>query len=183
MKDLPFVLQFKAWADEERVFDVDIEHIGDDYTRFGDSPEPTALDGHSQWHLDLTTEPTVYTLQISNFSRMDTRPQKFNFFAGMALAKVYIDSVFLVTQEDFILPAKTLVNSINKVYPNPVGNGNDLFVELSKTNTKVAIYNAVGQKLMEKVATGNLVKFDVKSLRQGMYFVKLSDGSIQKFVR
>lgn len=183
MKDLPFVLQFKAWADEDRIFDVDIEHIGGDFTRFGDSPDPRAEGGTSQWRLDLTTEPTLFTLEITNFSRMDTRAQKFNFFAGMALPKVYIDSIFLVTQEDFVLPAREVANSINKVYPNPVGNGNSLFVELSKVNTKVAIYNAVGQKMMEKEATGNLVKFDVSSLRQGLYFVKLSDGSVQKFVR
>ena len=185
MKDLPFVLQFKAWADEPRIFDVDIEHGPTSYSRFGDSTDPRADQAHSQWRLDLTTEPQVFTLEITNFSRMEPLPQvqKFNLFAGMALAKVYVDSVFLVTKDDFVLPARQIANSINKVYPNPVGNGNALFVELSKVNTKVAIYNAVGQKLMEKVATGNLVKFDVSSLRQGMYFVKLSDGSIQKFVR
>ena len=184
MKDLPFVLQLTAWADEPRIFDVDIENIGGNYVRFGDSPDPRADAGHSQWRLDLTTERQVFTLEITNFSRMDpVQEQKFNLFAGMALAKVYVDSIFLVTKDDFILRAKGLVNSINKVYPNPVGNGNTLFVELSKINTNVAIYNAVGQKLMEKVSTGNLVKFDVKSLRQGIYFVKLSDGSVQKFVR
>lgn len=184
MKDMPFVLQFKAWADEARIFDVDIEH-GDPFARFGDSPDPRADGGTSQWRLDLTPEPQLFTLEITNFSRMEPLPQsqKFNLFAGMATPKVYIDNLFLVTQEDYVLDSKTLAKSINKVYPNPVGNGNTLFIELSKVNTKVAIYNAVGQKLMEKVATGNLVRFDVSSLRQGMYFVKLSDGSVQKFIR
>jgi hypothetical protein len=36
---------------------------------------------------------------------------------------------------------------------------------------------------MEKTAVGSRVEFDVSSLRQGLYFVKTSDGSIQKFVR
>jgi len=184
-KELPYVLQFKAWADEARRFDVDIEHGPASYLRFGDSPDPRAVEGHSQWQLELTTEPQVFNLEITNFSRMEPLPQtqRFNLFAGMALAKVYVDSVFLVTQEDFVLKAKQLNKSINKVYPNPVGNGNSIFIELSKVNTNVAIYNAVGQKMMEKVATRNLVQFDVSSLRKGIYIVKLSDGSTQKFVK
>jgi hypothetical protein len=75
-----------------------------------------------------------------------------------------------------------ITSDICKVYPNPVGNGSYLIVEL-KANTKVAIYNAVGQKMVEKISTGNVAKFDVSSLRQGMYFVKTSDGNIHKFIR
>lgn len=183
MKDSSFVLQFKAWADEPRVFDVDIENVGGDYIRFGDSPDATALEGHSQWHLDLTTEPTVYKLNITNFSRMSELPQVFNLFAGMATPKVYVDSIFLVTKGDFVLKADQLNNSISRVYPNPVGNGHTLYIELSEINSKVAIYNSVGQKLMEGTVAGKLVKFDVSALRQGLYFVKTSDGSVQKFIK
>lgn len=185
MKNTPFVLQFKAWADEARPFDVDIENIGGNYIRFGDSPDANALEGHSQWHFELTTVPTVYKQTITNFNRMDAAnpQQQFHWFAGMATPKVYVDSVFLVTQDDYILKAKSLANSINRVYPNPVGNDNTLFIELSASKTNVAIYNAIGQKLMEKAVTGNLVNFDVSSLQRGMYFVKLSDGSIQKFIK
>jgi hypothetical protein len=183
IKDSTFVLQLKAWAAEPREFDVDIENVGGDYIRFGDSPDATALSGHSQWHLQLTTEPTVYKLNITNFSRMSDLPQVFNLFAGMATPKVFVDSVFLVTKGGYITSAKKLASSINKVYPNPVGNGNTLFIELSAINSKVAIYNAAGQKLIEKTANGYKTSFDVSGLRQGLYLIKTSDGSVQKFVK
>ncbi|MGE5448073.1 MAG: T9SS type A sorting domain-containing protein, partial [Bacteroidales bacterium] len=72
-------------------------------------------------------------------------------------------------------------NSITNVYPSPVTN--TLHVDLTAVNSKVAVYNAIGQKLMEKTATGNKVTFDVSSLRRGMYFVKLEDGTTKKFVK
>lgn len=187
MKDMPFVLQFKAWADEPRIFDVDIEH-GDPYVRFGDTPDANADGGRSQWTYNLTTEPTVYTQQITNFSRMEPLPQtqKFNLFAGRGTAKVYVDNIILVTKEDFdkyATASKSLDANSIRVYPNPVGNGQTLYVELTNINSKVAIYNAAGQKLVEKTADGYKATFDVSSLRQGMYFIKTSDGSVQKFVK
>lgn len=187
MKDMPFVLQFKAWADEPRIFDVDIEH-GDPYVRFGDTPDANADAGRSQWTYNLTTEPTVYTQQITNFSRMEPLPQtqKFNLFAGRGTAKVYVDKIILVTKADFdnlATSSKTMDANSIKVYPNPVGNGQTLFVELTQINSKVAVYNATGQKLTEKTANGYKTSFDVSSLRQGLYFIKTSDGSVQKFVK
>ena len=89
----------------------------------------------------------------------------------------------LVTFEFGTQSKEELSANSMRVYPNPVGVGNELNVSLSSVNSKVAIYNAVGQKLVEKVATGNIAKFDVGSLRKGMYFVRLSDGTSQKFIR
>jgi len=73
-------------------------------------------------------------------------------------------------------------NSMN-IYPNPVGNGNELTVSLTSKNERVSIYNTIGQMLMEKVTNGNKVKFDVSNLRNGMYIVKLSAGTSQKFIK
>jgi hypothetical protein len=101
----------------------------------------------------------------------------------MATPKVYIDSIFLVTAEDYVLKAKQLNKSLVKVYPNPVGNANTLYIELSDINSKVAIYNSTGQKLMEKAADGYKAKFDVSSLGQGLYLIKTSDGSVQKLIK
>ncbi|MGE5394376.1 MAG: T9SS type A sorting domain-containing protein, partial [Candidatus Saccharibacteria bacterium] len=47
----------------------------------------------------------------------------------------------------------------------------------------VAVYNSVGQRIMEKTVTGNQVKFDVSGLQKGLYFIKTSDGTTQKFIR
>jgi hypothetical protein len=108
--------------------------------------------------------------------------QNFNLFAGRGTAKVYVDNIVLVTKTDFdnlATSAKDMVKSINKVYRN----GNTLNIELAKANTRVDIYNSLGQKMMGKIATSNVVKFDVSSLVRGMYIVKLSDGSSQKFIK
>jgi len=68
------------------------------------------------------------------------------------------------------------------VYPNPAQN--ELTVsQIAVANSKVSVYSAVGQKLIEKTATGNQAKFDVSSLRKGLYFVRFSDGSSQKFIK
>jgi len=97
---------------------------------------------------------------------------------------LYLDSVQLYSDADMKLDAKQLskVSSLN-VYPNPVGNAGELTVSLAEAKGSVAIYNSIGQKMMEKVATSTTVKFNVASLRKGVYIVKLSDGTTQKFVR
>ncbi|MFY9151970.1 MAG: sugar-binding protein [Prolixibacteraceae bacterium] len=186
-KGLAFVLTAKLWAAEARIFDLDLELIGGNYERFGDTPDARSSDGKSQWRLDLTTEPTTYTFEITGFPRMDTRAQKFNLFAGMATPTVFVDNVYLVTKADYDLYKNTSVKEISstemKVYPNPVGSSNELIVSLASSKVKIGIYNSIGQKLMEKDANGSLVKFNVSSLAKGMYFVRLSDGTSQKFIR
>jgi hypothetical protein len=184
-KDLNYIFSFKAWADEARTFTVDMEDIANGYPRFGVSPDATSTSGTSDWTFDLTTTPTVYTLHLTMANMLETASEKMNFMLGMATPKVYIDSVYLVTEADYILSAKQLNANSNsmKVFPNPVGTSNQITVSLATANVKVAIYNAIGQKMMEKLATSNRVNFNVANLNKGMYFVKLSDGTTQKFVK
>lgn len=125
LKNDPFILQLKMWISEPDTFDVDFELIGDDYLRFGNTPDPHSADGRSQWRFILTTEPTMYTLEITDFSGMDTRVQKFNLFAGLTNATVYIDSVSLVSvaDMDLVYTAVSQVKAMEtfKVYPNSEG--------------------------------------------------------------
>jgi len=184
MKDEPFVFKVKLWAAEPRIFDVDFELIGDNYERFGDTPDPKSGDGKTQWRFDLTTEPTMYTIQITNFTRMDTRTQKFNLFAGMATPTVYVDSVSLVSKADMALIPTAIsqakaMESI-KVYPNPASSR--LYVDLSVANSTVAIYNSVGVKMEEVVVNGTRHQFDVSRYTKGMYFVK-ANNAVVKFVK
>jgi len=105
------------------------------------------------------------------------------FMLGKSDTRVYVDSVALMTEADFALKVQaTQANSL-KVYPNPVGAGNELTVSLAMPDAKVAIYNSLGQKLMEKTAIGYIAKFDVNSLPKGIYVVKLNDGTSQKFIK
>lgn len=78
---------------------------------------------------------------------------------------------------------QTIDESTIKVYPNPVGNATEITVNLVNAKGNVAVYNSLGQRIMEKSATGNTVKFDVSGLQKGLYFVKTSEGATQKFIR
>ncbi|HPE74734.1 MAG TPA: sugar-binding protein [Draconibacterium sp.] len=184
VKDEPFVLQLKMWISEPDTFDIDIELIGDDYLRFGNTPDPHSADGRSQWRFELTTEPTMYTLEITDFSGMDTRAQKFNLFAGLTNATVSIDSISLVSVADLALVStgisqKKALESF-KVYPNPATS--KLNVELSAINSRVEIYNSVGVKMDEAVVFGNRHSFDVSAYAKGLYFVK-ANGVVVKFIK
>ena len=188
--NVPYVFTFKSWSDAERLNDVDFEDGPNGNNRYGISSDAESSTGRGDWRYTTTTNPKWFVFHVTFDQMKATTVQKVLWLESQAVGTAYLDSVLLITQAEYdklaTLPAtaaKTIANSINKVYPNPVGNDNSLFVELSSVNAKVAIYNAVGQKMMEKVATGKLAKFDVSSLRQGIYFVKLGDGSIQKFIR
>jgi hypothetical protein len=183
LKEEPFIFKARLWAAAERIFDVDFELISGDYNRFGDTPDPKSGDGKTQWRFNLTTEPTMYTIQITNFTRMDTRVQKFNLFAGMATPTVYVDSVSLVSVADMaLIPTAIAQNSVQsfKVYPNPAVSV--LNVDLSTTNTTVAIYNSVGIKMDETIVTGTHHMFDVSRYTKGLYFVK-ANNAVVKFVK
>jgi hypothetical protein len=184
MKDEPFVFKAKLWADAERIFDVDFELIGGNYERFGDTPDPKSGDGKTQWRFNLTTVPTMYTLEITNFTRMDTRTQKFNLFAGMATPTVYVDSVSLVSKADMALIPTAISQEMAmesfKVYPNPAVS--KLYVDLKVANSTVAIYNSVGVKMEEVIVNGTRHEFDVNRYTKGLYFVK-ANNAVVKFVK
>lgn len=69
-----------------------------------------------------------------------------------------------------------------QLYPNPVQT--ELAVRyIATANSRVSIYNTVGEKLIEKTANGTQAKFDVSNLRKGIYFVRFTDGSSEKFIK
>ena len=188
--NVPYVLSFKSWSNVDRSNTVDFEDSGNSTGRYGITSDALAIGGRSEWQYNTTIDPTWFVFHVTFDQIKDNTLQQIMWMESQAAGTAYLDSVLLVTQEEYdllaTLPAtgvKVVANSINRVYPSPVGDGNTLFVELSSTKTNIAIYSAVGQKLMEKVSTGTITKFDVSSLRKGLYFVKLGDGSTQKFIR
>lgn len=181
-KDLDYIFSFKAWADEERTFNVDMEDFNNGWARYGISPDPQST-GLSDWTFNLTTTPTVYHFRVNFSPMLENCSQNLKFNIGLSTATVYLDSVSLMTKTDYeTKAARNLANSMS-VYPNPVGAENELTISMSAMNEKVAIYNSLGQKMMEKQATGNVARFNVSTLRKGVYVIRLSDGSTQKFIK
>lgn len=186
--NIPYTLKFKTWASADATpcaVDFESTATADLYSRYGSSPDAESVNG-SEWHYNANMEPIWYTFHVTFDKMVPTTGQKIQWMNSLSNETIYLDSVLLISDADLALATsvKQLAkNSPMKVYPNPVGTGNELNVNLVSAKGKVAIYNAVGQKLMEKVATGNLVKFNVSSLRKGMYFVRLDDGTSQKFIK
>jgi hypothetical protein len=186
LKDEDFVISLKAWADEPRTLPLVFEDATADGNQWDSYIASTNPDFSGKtWAPNLTTEPQIFTMDF-NFSLMqETTVQNMNFQVGLSAAQVHLDSVYLVRKADLALvtSVKSLSN-VNKVklYPNPVQT--ELTVsKIAVANSKVSVYNALGQKLMEKTANGTVAKFDVANLRKGMYFVRFTDGTSEKFVK
>ena len=67
-----------------------------------------------------------------------------------------------------------------QVYPNPAVN--ELNVVLLQENSRVSIFNSMGQKIDEVLVTGTEHMFDVSSYASGIYYVK-SGNSVAKFIK
>ena len=188
-KNEPFTFSFRAWSDSPSTdasneFDVDFEDSNNSYSRYGVSTHPFATGGTSDWNFLITAEPTMYVFDVVFSNMAENANQSLQFMVGRNPGPIYIDSVVLVKNADLALVSVKTLSNVNKVkmYPNPVQN--ELTVsKIATANSKVSVYNAVGQKLIERTANGTQAKFDVSNLRKGMYFVRFSDGTSQKFIK
>ncbi len=184
LKDMNFILSFKAWADEPRTLPLIFEDAYNDGAQW-DAYATSTDAGWSDktWTVNLTTEPTVYTLNL-NFSPMkETTQQNMNFQVGKETPRIYLDSMYLISEADMELVYTAVPrNDLGsfKVYPNPVDT--KLHVTLSTAGEKVAIYNSLGIKLEEVVVPGTHHVFDVSRYSRGLYFVKSKD-TVVKFVK
>jgi len=56
--------------------------------------------GDSHWDFELATDPENYHFHVTFTDVRETTVQRFYFFAAEALATVYINSVFLISDDD-----------------------------------------------------------------------------------
>ncbi len=189
--DVPYILKFKTWSTADATpCVVDFESAadattGEQYNRYGASSDAEAVGGRAEWNYIANIEPRWVEFHVT-FDQINAGVtiQKIQWMFSLSNETIYLDSVLLAKDTDILLKAPALSNSASKVqlYPNPAQN--ELTVsKITVANSKVSVYSAVGQKLMEKTSIGNQIKFDVSSLRKGMYFVRFSDGSSQKFIK
>lgn len=187
VRELDYVLSFKAWADEERSFQLKIEDSANGWATYGVSSDETS-NGQSLWPADLmrlTTEPTNYELHMTFANMAENCNQNFNWQVGDSDVKIHLDSVYLLSVADLGLISTAATPDYKAeadfmVYPNPAVN--KLHIELSTVNTQVSIYNSVGIKMEETVVNGTHHTFDISRYAQGMYFVKANEG-IRKFIK
>ncbi|GAB1453739.1 hypothetical protein MASR2M47_37950 [Draconibacterium sp.] len=186
MKDMDFIISFKAWAEAPRNMPLVLEDAFADDAQWDSYFTSTNeyWDGDKTYVVPLTTEPTVFKLH-ANFGPMkETTIQNFNWQVGKETPKIYLDSVYIISVADMALiptaiSQKRAMESF-LVYPNPATS--KLTVELSAINSRVEIYNSVGVKMDEAVVMGNRHMFDVSRYSKGLYFVK-ANGAVVKFVK
>jgi hypothetical protein len=66
-------------------------------------------------------------------------------------------------------------------YPNPAGN--ELYISSLIPDSKLTIYNSLGRKMEEVIIKGTEARFDVSNYAKGIYFVKVNNDSVVKFVK
>lgn len=185
LPNIDYIFSFQAWADVDRVGTVDFEDTpGNNYNRYGVSSDVEST-GRSEWQFNLGTIPAWYTFHVNFDQMVETTVQKVQFMIAQTADIVYIDSVSLISVDDFSLISNGIAKNTNKtkvvVYPNPATDV--LNVNLATPNAKVAIYNSVGSKVDEAVVTGTKGQFDVRNYAHGVYFVKVNNETVTKFVR
>ena len=185
MKDMDYIISFKAWADEPRTLPLVLEDAyndGNQWDSYAASAD-TSFSGKT-WTVYLTTEPKVYSIVV-NFGPMQaTTVQNFNFQVGLSAAKIHMDSIYLISVADKALIPTAISQERAmesfKVYPNPAVS--KLYVDLKVANSRVAIYNSVGVKMEEVIVNGTRHEFDVSRYTKGLYFVK-ANNAVVKFVK
>jgi len=183
--DIPYVLMFDAWSDAEtRVVVCDFEDPANGWTRYGTSPDGIN-GGQCEWNDNVTNQPQTFTHYVT-FNQIKTSTvHTFIFQLGNEASNVYIDNVFLFTEDDYnkVISAVPVVNNSNKikVYPNPVVD--ELNISLNAPVSKISIYNSTGQKLIERSTKENVARINVSNLTQGIYFVQVNNEKSVKFIK
>jgi hypothetical protein len=178
-----YILKFKAKASTDMAVPFLFEDRSNGNSKTVTSSVPYRDNDYGKWDVPLTTEETEFIIDVVFNSWVENSKYEFNIQAGKNNGTFSISDIMMYSKADLALVtnAKQMGSNAFDVFPNPVAN--TLYVDLRGISSKVAIYNALGQKLIEKTSTGSRLTFDVSSLRKGMYFVKLDDGSTKKFVK
>jgi hypothetical protein len=160
-----YELSFNAYSDTERTIDVDFEDRNNGYSRFGSSLDPDAIDGQSQWHIELSTTPTKYTRHVVFYGLLPNTDKLFNIFFAGATGKVFIDSVYLINttgsnftpSSDFTITTpgnKKTINLINGTLQFTASTENIIWSVLPVDSGKASISN---KGLLTAIANGKVM--------------------------
>lgn len=110
------------------------------------------------------------------------REKLYQFLITSNLGIVYVDNIYL--HKNTVLSTDSFAVSKVKLYPNPTSNV--LNIESVGTIQNIAIFNVLGQEVMNKTANESLLSIDVSGLNAGVYVIKtVIDGTVSstKFIK
>jgi hypothetical protein len=93
-----YVLTFTAWSVAGRTFVIDLEDPNNNYNRLGSSTDPEAINGRSEWVVDLTTTPKTFTFYTTVDAAQANTKYLINIMTSGATDVVYIDNIYLISQ-------------------------------------------------------------------------------------
>ena len=110
------------------------------------------------------------------------REKLYQFLITSNLGIVYVDNIYL--HKNTVLSTDSFAVSKIKLYPNPTSNV--LNIESVGTIQNIAIFNVLGQEVMNKTTNESLLSLDVSGLNAGIYVIKtVIDGTVSstKFIK
>ena len=186
--DREYVLSFDAKSTVARSIRVVLEDPVNGYASLGASDSPLLIaeaPGGSKWDVPITTEMTTYTFDFTGANIQASTSVKFAFLLALTTDPVTIDNVGI--EEASEVSVKDIQSYSMSIFPNP--STDQIQIQSTDLNiAKVELFNIAG------VSVNKVIKNDTKSaivnvagLRNGIYFVKISDvsgrTSMQKFIK
>ena len=134
-------------------------------------------------HLPTTTGSWVsIDVPLTSFAGAQSREALYQFLITSNLGSVYVDNIYL--HKNTVLSNDSFATTKVKLYPNPTSN--ILNIEANGAIQNIAVYNVLGQEVMNKQTEGTSISLDVSSLNSGIYVIKtMIDGNVSstKFIK
>ncbi len=111
------------------------------------------------------------------------RQNLLQFLIASNIGTVYVDNIYLHKNTTSLSTDSFAISKV-KLYPNPTSNV--LNIESVGTIQNIAIFNVLGQEVMNKLTNQTLVSLDVSGLNAGVYVIKTAiDGTVSstKFIK
>jgi hypothetical protein len=153
-----------------------------DYTWKGAGPQgdfirqiqPTALwTKVISWLTDTTLTKPTYNETIQGMNEFIQSMQYKNTVKDTIMATIL--NVCNVTTDVFSIDQSNVAGC--KVYPNPANNILNVTINDNPDKMHYSVYNLIGSKFSEGTFAGHESHIDVSNYPDGMYFLKLSDGT------
>ncbi|MFN8207513.1 MAG: YDG domain-containing protein [Bacteroidales bacterium] len=100
--DTSYIVMFDAWSDVARTITFDFEDSPENfYTRYGDSQDENAVNGTSEWNVDITTIRATYTQTFTCARALQNTIHKIQFNLSGDDNMVYLDNIALYSIGDY----------------------------------------------------------------------------------
>lgn len=136
----------------------------------------------------LTNLPTTagswvsLDVPLTAFGGAPNRENFYQFLLTSNIGTVYVDNIYL--HKNTVLSSDNFNVTKVKLYPNPTSN--ILNIEANGDVQNIAVYNVLGQEVMNRQTSGTSIGLDVSSLNAGIYVIKtMIDGNVSstKFIK